>query len=118
MEAEPENDIKAEPENDIRALRGALFDTLRDLRAGGDATTIARAKAVCEVAEKITDTARVELDLMRITRQRVASDFLPASDGDYPPSGLPQGTRLTGNGTAQVEQLGHGATRTTHRMEG
>lgn len=112
------------PTNDIAELRGLLFDTLRGLRDKSEPMEIARARAVCDVAQQITDTARIELDLMRITKERVNSEFLPASDGDYPPgalpgtkpAGLPNGTRQTQHGQATTEQIGHGATRTTHRI--
>lgn len=105
------------PANDIAELRGHLFDTLRGLRDKDNPLDVQRARAVCDVAQQITDTARIEIELMKITKERVASNFLPPSDCDTPPvSGqLPGQTRLTGTGTATVQSIGHGATVTTHR---
>lgn len=105
------------PANDIAELRSHLFETLRGLRDKENPLDVQRARAVCDVAQQITDTARIELDLMKITKERVASDFLPPPDCDVPPvSGqLPGHTRTTGTGTATVQSIGHCATVTTHR---
>lgn len=105
----------AKPANDIAELRTHLFDTLRGLKDKENPLDVKRAHAICNVAQQITETARIELDLMKITKERVASDFLPQPDGEYPPAGIPGHTRLTGTGTATVQSIGHGATVTTHR---
>ena len=73
------------PANDIAELRNHLYDTLRGLRDKENPLDVQRARAVCEVAQQITDTARIELDLMKITKERVASNFLPPPDTDTPP---------------------------------
>ncbi|WP_341674994.1 hypothetical protein [Niveibacterium sp. SC-1] len=106
----------SKPNNDIAELRGHLFDTLRSLKDKDAPMDIARAKAVCDVAEQITDTARIEIELMKVTQERVSSDFLPAPDGDYPPGALP-GARRTAQGVATVQAV-PGATVTTHRLRG
>lgn len=51
--------------NDITALRGHLFDTLRGLKDGS--IEIDKAKAVSQIADTIIDTAKVEVDYMRVT---------------------------------------------------
>ncbi len=106
------------PANDIAELRNHLFDTLRGLRDKENPLDVQRARAVCEVAQQITDTARIELDLMKITKERVASNFLPPPDTDTPPvSGqLPGRPRITGNGVAIEEPVAPGVTRTQHRI--
>ena len=102
--------------NDIEALRNHLFDTLTALKDQNAPMEVARARAICEVAERITDTARVELDLMNITKQRVASSFLPPSDGDYPPSALPGVPKVLPPNAAHEVQTGNPhVTRTVQR---
>ena len=109
---------QAKPANDIAELRTHLFDTLRGLRDKENPLDVQRARAVCEVAQQITDTARIELDLMKITKERVVSDFLPPPDCDTPPvSGLlPGNSRQTNTGTATVQAIGHGTTVTRHTL--
>lgn len=115
MPATPE---ATKPANDIAELRGHLFDTMRALRDTKNPLDVKRAHAICDVAQQITDTARIELDMMKITKERVASDFLPPPDCETPPTSgqLPGHTRQTGNGTATVQSIGHGATVTRHTL--
>lgn len=58
----------------ISDLRQHLFDTLRDLR--GDDMELDRAKAICEVAKQITDSAKVEVDYLRATEQTQGTGFI------------------------------------------
>ena len=114
-------------DNTIETLRNHLFDTLAALKDQEKPMEVARARAICDVAERITDTARVELELMNITKQRVASNFLPPSDGDYPPAALPGTPKVlpasaprpvpTNNPhvTRTVERPAPGVTVTTNR---
>ena len=64
----------------ISAVRQHLLDTLADLRNPDKPLDIARAKAVAEVATVLVNTARVEVDYLRVTQQRRAQFFeaLPA----------------------------------------
>jgi len=50
--------------NDITELRSNLFDTLRGLKDGS--MEIDRARAIADIAKTITDTAKVEVDFMRV----------------------------------------------------
>lgn len=68
--------------NDINALRGELFATLRDLRAGKIDTT--QAKAIGDVAQVIINSAKVESDYMKHTGTKINSGFIKA-DEDLPP---------------------------------
>lgn len=59
----------------INDLRSHLFDTLKDLRANN--VDLDRAKAICEVAKQITDSAKVEVDYLRATEQTQGTGFIP-----------------------------------------
>lgn len=61
--------------NNIDKLREHLFETLDDLKKS-DKPNIERAKAVCEVAGKIIDTAKVEVDYLKVAGGR-GSGFIP-----------------------------------------
>jgi hypothetical protein len=62
--------------NEIKDLRAILFDTLRDLRDKEKPMDIDRAKAVAEVARELVNTAKVEVDHMKLTGS-TGSDFIP-----------------------------------------
>lgn len=65
--------------NDIEALRSHLFDTLRSLKGEVKPAEIERAKAVCDVAGKIIDTARVEVSFLKTTQNASGSEFFNAT---------------------------------------
>ncbi len=79
--------------NTIDALREELFGTLRALRSSDNPMDIERSKAVVNVAEAIIDSAKVEVDYMRVTGadgtgfipHRKAGEPLPPPDGITPP---------------------------------
>ena len=110
----------------LTGLREALFDTLQELRSKTDPMDIARAKAVCEVAREITDTARLEIDYQRVTGNEIGSSFLTEwpAPGDVEAPGKP--AMLTGNvkratstGTATTRRdPATGGTVTVHEMRG
>ena len=93
--------------NDISALRTTLFDTLRALGDKDKPMDIDRAKAISEVAQTIINTAKVEIDHMRIAGGR--SDFIAASE-------YQQITTRTQGGIKTVTQL-PGGTVTKHQMD-
>jgi len=70
------NDVSA-PVNDIVALRTTLFDTLRALGDKEKPMEIDRAKAINEVAQTIINSAKVEVDALRIIGGS-GSGFIPA----------------------------------------
>lgn len=63
--------------NDITAVRGVLFDTLRALGDKDKPMDIDRAKAINEVAQTIINSAKVEVDALRVIGG-TGSGFIPA----------------------------------------
>lgn len=63
--------------NDIAELRGILFDTLRDLRNKSAPMEIDRAKAISDLAQTVINSAKVEVDHMRVAGHTAGSGFLP-----------------------------------------
>lgn len=53
----------------ITELRSELMSTLRDLRNRINPMEPDRARAVAQVASVLVDTARVEIDYMKVTKQ-------------------------------------------------
>lgn len=62
--------------NKIEDLRNHLFETLEMLKDPDKPMEIERAKAVSEVAQTIINSAKVEVDYLRVTGQDKGSDFL------------------------------------------
>ena len=89
--------------NDITELRSALFDTLRDLKAGN--MDIERAKAINDTAQTIINSAKVEIDHMKIAGGN--SGFIAGSGAAL--------IERTGSGTRTVTSIA-GGTVTQHRM--
>lgn len=95
------------PNNTIETLREHLFFTLEGLRDKNAPMDIERAKAVCEVAQTIINSAKVEVDAMRISGATGNSNFLAV--------GSPKTVSIqTGAGVKEIEQRA-GYTVTTHR---
>lgn len=63
--------------NDITTVRNALFDTLRGLSDKANPMEIDRAKAINEVAQTIINSAKVEVDALRVIGG-IGSGFIPA----------------------------------------
>lgn len=84
------------PKNKLTDLRDHLFETLEALRDPDKPMEIERAKAVAEVAKVLVDSAKVEVDYLRVTGITAStSGFLP-EDPDAtvsPIRGLPVGRR-------------------------
>lgn len=76
--------------NTIEDLRKHLFETLEGLKNKESPLDIERAKAVCDVAGKIIDTAKVEVAYLNVAGGR-GSGFIP--------QGLLPGTRTIGQTT-------------------
>lgn len=64
----------------ITTVRQRLLATLADLRRTDKPMEVARARAVAEVAGVLVDTARVEIDYLRVT-QGSRAGFLEAQTG-------------------------------------
>lgn len=93
-----EPDTKKQPQEDVSELRSHLFATIRALRDKDAPMDIERAKAVSEVAKTIIDTAKVEVDYLKLAGGG-ESTFLDTAVGQQ---NLPPG--ITG--------------RTVHRLKG
>lgn len=96
----------------ITELRAALFATLAGLQDKANPIDIDRAGAVCDVARELTNTAKVEIDFLRLTGNTSGSGFLGAAGAPA----LPNGTSQTAHGTKTIEQV-PGGTVTTHRLK-
>ncbi len=80
--------------NDINELREHLFATLRGLRDKDNPMEIDRARAVSQVAATLVDSARVEVEMLRVTGEQVGTGFIPLPDSPGKPeipSGFPPG---------------------------
>lgn len=68
----------------IHAVRQHLLDTLKDLRNPDKPMPIDRAKAVAEVATVLVNSAKVEVEYLKVTQQRRGAFFeaLPAPGGE------------------------------------
>jgi hypothetical protein len=78
----------------ISNVRQALLDTLADLRNRDNPMDIDRAKAVAQVAAVLVDTARVEVDFLRVTHQD-RSTFM--GEAETPALPAPEGTPTAHN---------------------
>lgn len=87
--------------NDVTTLRGILFDELRALGKDASAADLARAKAKNELAQTIINSAKVEVEAMRVIGGE-GTGFIPLES--LPGEGKPT-VRRTGTGT--VTTLGH-----------
>lgn len=93
--------------NDINGLRDVLFDTLRKLKAGQ--MDVDKAKAINDTAQTIINTAKVEVEHMKIAGG-TGSSFIPAQE----PHRLP-GKEATPTATGVKVVSGN---VTTHRLRG
>jgi len=64
--------------NKIEDLRNHLFEVLEGLKDPEKPLDIDRARAIADVAKKIIDSAKVEVDFLRVTGQVAGSGFIPA----------------------------------------
>lgn len=64
--------------NKMEDLRNHLFETLEALKDKDDPMDISRARAVSEVAGRLIDSAKVEVEYIRATGQSEGSQFMPA----------------------------------------
>lgn len=77
--------------NNIDDLRTHLFETLAALRDKTDPMELDRAKAVAQVAQVIVDTARVEVQMAKVTGEPSGSTFLTSPEQKL---GTPEHPRL------------------------
>ncbi len=72
--------------NKIDDLRNHLFETLEALKDEEKPMDLARAKAVADVAKVIVESAKVEVDFLKVTGATKSTDFLPEGDVSVPAS--------------------------------
>lgn len=66
------------PKNKIEDLRNHLFAALESLNDPDDPMDLDRAKAIADVAQVIVNSAKIEVDYIRITgNYHVGTGFLP-----------------------------------------
>ena len=88
------------PNNDMTGLRDALFDTLRGLKNGS--VTIEQAAAINATGQTIINSAKVEVDFLKMAGGGCGTGFVPLVSPDH-----------------HATQTGVATTRggiTTHRM--
>ena len=65
--------------NRIQDLRNHLFATLEALQDENKPMDLERAKAIADVAQTIINSAKVEVDFMRISGQMTDTGFIPVA---------------------------------------
>jgi len=63
--------------NKIEDLRNHLFETIEALKDPDKPMDLERARAVADVSKVIIDSAKVEVDFLRVTGQAKGSGFIP-----------------------------------------
>ena len=103
----------------IDDLRDMMFETLQALKDKEKPMDIDRALAMKEVAQVIVNSAKVEVDHMRISGG-AGSGFIPQQSADRKQPLLPGDTLTvaTNGGSKTITQLPGGATVTRHKMRG
>lgn len=66
--------------NKIDDLRNHLFEALEALKDKDEPMDLARAKAIADVARVIVESAKVEVDFLKVTGALKSTDFLPDAD--------------------------------------
>jgi hypothetical protein len=66
--------------NKIDDLRNHLFETLEALKDDEKPMDIDRAKAIADVARVIVESAKVEVDFLKVTGAAKSTNFLPDAD--------------------------------------
>jgi hypothetical protein len=93
----------------INDLRSHLFATLEALRDPDKPMDIDRAKAVADVAQVVINSAKVEVEHMKVSGAASGSSFIALPDKDKP------GTIVDkAKGTVTTVSILEGAMRTVH----
>lgn len=66
--------------NGIVDLRNHLFATLEALQDQDQPMPVDRAKAIADVAQVLVNSAKVEVDLLRVTGGDAGSGFIPTEE--------------------------------------
>ncbi len=78
------------PRNKIDDLRNHLFETLEALKDEEKPMDLARARAVADVSRVIVDSAKVEVDFLKVTGGLRSTGFLPEDTGEEVPRPKPK----------------------------
>ncbi len=62
-------------QNKMTDLRNHLFETIESLKDTEKPMDLARARAISEVAQTIIDTAKVEIDMLKVVNADTGSEF-------------------------------------------
>lgn len=96
---------------EIKHLRESLFETIEALKSKENPMEIDRAKAIADVARVIVDSAKAEVDFLRVTGKKNGTGFIPMEEDPRltKPPGAPA-PRLAGEktGYSGTPKLGHG----------
>lgn len=79
------------PKNKLSDLRDHLFETIEALKDSDKPMEIDRAKAVCQVADRIIDTAKVEVKAAEVVGAQLSEFMQPAAEDRRLGSGKPNG---------------------------
>lgn len=83
--------------NKLEDLRDHLFATLEALRDKDDPMDLDRAKAVKRVADSLIDSAKVEVEYLKVTGQPRGTNFLPPPEGRQELGSASKGKLLNGS---------------------
>jgi len=72
--------------NKIGDLRDHLFETLEALKDEEKPMELDRAKTIADVARAIVESAKVEVDFLKVTGAMRSSDFLPTEEPEKRPA--------------------------------
>lgn len=70
--------------NKIDDLRNHLFETLEALKDKDEPMDLDRARAIGDVAKVIIESAKVEVDFLRVTGALKSTGFIPDGEVDTP----------------------------------
>lgn len=97
--------------SNISELQTELFATLKALRDPANPLPIEVAKAVTEVAQVIINSAKAEVEFLKVTNKGHSQFF-----GSQHTPALPDGTHQTATGTVNVQQI-NGGRVVTHKLK-
>lgn len=79
--------------NKIDDLRNHLFETLEALKDPDKPMELARARAVADVAKVLVESAKVEVDFLKVTGALKSTNFLPIEEDEQ--RKVPPARRIT-----------------------
>ena len=72
------------PNNKMDDLRNHLFETLEALKDKDEPMDLDRARTVADVAKVLVESAKVEVDFLKVTGAVRSTDFLPSETESQP----------------------------------